>query len=197
MISQGQGPKSRHWLDRYRITRAENNSTAPSKGKEKFSKRWDEKNPGDLAFSKYKASSSDSKEFACNEGDLGSLAGKIRWRRSWQPTQYSCLENSHGQRSLAGYSLWGHKESDKAEWLTQHYTTLNIWSPSVCDCILHPPDDRWSPCPSLSVPVKSVKPEFPLYLSCCSQWCPSLRPPPQSTPHSSGRNFIHRCPCSI
>ena len=26
--------------------------------------------------------------------------------------QYSCLENPHGQRSLAGYSLWGHKESD-------------------------------------------------------------------------------------
>ena len=23
--------------------------------------------------------------------------------------QYSCLENPHGQRSLAGYSLWGHK----------------------------------------------------------------------------------------
>ena len=29
--------------------------------------------------------------------------------------QYSCLENSHGQRSLAGYSPWGHKESDMTE----------------------------------------------------------------------------------
>ena len=28
------------------------------------------------------------------------------------PLQYSCLENPHGQRSLAGYSPWGHKESD-------------------------------------------------------------------------------------
>ena len=28
------------------------------------------------------------------------------------PLQYSCLENPHGQRSLVGYSLWGHKESD-------------------------------------------------------------------------------------
>ena len=27
------------------------------------------------------------------------------------PLQYSCLEN-HGQRSLAGYSPWFHKESD-------------------------------------------------------------------------------------
>ena len=25
--------------------------------------------------------------------------------------QYSCLDNPHGQRSLAGYSPWGHKES--------------------------------------------------------------------------------------
>ena len=31
------------------------------------------------------------------------------------PLQYSCLEDSHGQRSLAGYSLWGHKESDTIE----------------------------------------------------------------------------------
>ena len=31
------------------------------------------------------------------------------------PLQYSCLEKSHGQRSLVGYSPWGHKESDKTE----------------------------------------------------------------------------------
>ena len=31
------------------------------------------------------------------------------------PLQYSCLENSHGQRSLVGYSPWGHKESDRIE----------------------------------------------------------------------------------
>ena len=29
--------------------------------------------------------------------------------------QYSCLENPHGQRSLAGYSPWGHKESTMKE----------------------------------------------------------------------------------
>ena len=28
------------------------------------------------------------------------------------PLQYSCLENPHGQRSLASYSPWGHNESD-------------------------------------------------------------------------------------
>ena len=31
------------------------------------------------------------------------------------PLQYSCLENPHGQRSLAGCSTWAHKESDTTE----------------------------------------------------------------------------------
>ena len=31
------------------------------------------------------------------------------------PLQYSCLENPHGQRSLAGYKPRGHKESDMTE----------------------------------------------------------------------------------
>ena len=31
------------------------------------------------------------------------------------PLQYSCLENLHGQSSLAGYSPWGRKESDTTE----------------------------------------------------------------------------------
>ena len=31
---------------------------------------------------------------------------------------FLCLENPHGQRSLAGYSAWGHKESDTTEQLS-------------------------------------------------------------------------------
>ena len=34
------------------------------------------------------------------------------------PLQYSCLENPHGQRSLAGYSPWGCKESNTTEQLS-------------------------------------------------------------------------------
>ena len=34
------------------------------------------------------------------------------------PLQYSFLENSHGQRSQAGYSPWGHKESDTTKRLS-------------------------------------------------------------------------------
>ena len=36
------------------------------------------------------------------------------------PLQYYCLENPHGQRSLAGYSPWGLKESDTAEVINMH-----------------------------------------------------------------------------
>ena len=35
--------------------------------------------------------------------------------------QCSCLEESHGQRSLVGYSPWGRKESDKTERLTAQH----------------------------------------------------------------------------
>ena len=36
----------------------------------------------------------------------------------WQPTPVFLPGESHGQRSLAGYSPWGHKESDATERLT-------------------------------------------------------------------------------
>ena len=35
---------------------------------------------------------------------------KIPWRRNWQLTPVFLPGNSRGQRSLAGYSPWGHKE---------------------------------------------------------------------------------------
>ena len=38
--------------------------------------------------------------------------GMIRWSRKWQPTPVSLPGESHGQRSLVGYSPWGLKESD-------------------------------------------------------------------------------------
>ena len=36
--------------------------------------------------------------------------GKMLWRRKWQPTPVCCPGKSHGQRSLVGYSPWGHKD---------------------------------------------------------------------------------------
>ena len=44
-----------------------------------------------------------------------SLDGKILWRREWEPTPVFLPGESHGQRSLAGYSLWGCKELNMTE----------------------------------------------------------------------------------
>ena len=41
--------------------------------------------------------------------------GKLPWRRKWQPTPVFLPGKSHGQRSLAGCSPWGHEELDVIE----------------------------------------------------------------------------------
>ena len=41
--------------------------------------------------------------------------GKMSWRRKWQPTLVFLPGESHGQRSLVGYSPWHHKELDTTE----------------------------------------------------------------------------------
>ena len=59
--------------------------------------------------------SSVSKESACNSGDLGSIPGSGRspGEENDNPLQYSCLENPMDKRSLAGYSLGGHKSQTR------------------------------------------------------------------------------------
>ena len=75
-----------------------------------------------------------------NAGDLrnsGSIPGLGRspGGRNGNLLQYSCLENPHGQRSLAGYIPWGHKESDTTE-ATQHAAHYIIIAPQVGISIL-------------------------------------------------------------
>jgi len=55
---------------------------------------------------------------AMQETQVDPWARKIPWRRKWQPTSGFLPRESHGQRSLAGYSPWGCKESDTTEQLT-------------------------------------------------------------------------------
>ena len=57
---------------------------------------------------------SDDKESACNEGDLRSIPGSERSPRGQSTPVFSPGE-FHGQRSLAGYSPWGQKQSDTIE----------------------------------------------------------------------------------
>ena len=49
---------------------------------------------------------------------LDSWVWKIPWGREWKYTPVFLPGESHGQRGLAGYSPWGHKESDRTEQLT-------------------------------------------------------------------------------
>ena len=58
-------------------------------------------------------------ESACSVGHLGSIPGLERSPEvdHGNPLQYSCLQNPHAHRSLAGYSPWG-SESDTNEQLS-------------------------------------------------------------------------------
>ena len=48
---------------------------------------------------------------------------KIPWRRAWQRTPVFLPGEFLGQRSLAGYSAWGSKESDTTEVTHSHFLT--------------------------------------------------------------------------
>ena len=85
---------------------------------------------------------SDGKESTFNTGDLGLTPGLGRSPGGGHgnPLQCSCLENSHGQRSLVGYSPWGHQESDGTQRLSTH--VLRTYSTStgypvirMCVCV--------------------------------------------------------------
>ena len=67
---------------------------------------------------------SDSKARAFNAGDMGSYpwVGKVPWRMKWHPTPVLLPGKSHGLRSLAGYSPWGHKELDTIMRLHFHFS---------------------------------------------------------------------------
>ena len=86
---------------------------------------------------------SDSKESACNQGDLGSIPG-LRGSPGGghgNPPQYSCLENPCEHRSLADYSPWVCKDLDMTEWLSTH-TRLTLWT-NAHEALLG--EHSWSP----------------------------------------------------
>ena len=57
--------------------------------------------------------------------------GKIPWRRKWQPTPVFLPGESHGQRSLEGYSPQGHKESGTQVIGCIIYLLLSYLQPSI------------------------------------------------------------------
>ena len=65
------------------------------------------------------------KESACNAGDTGDggfdpWVGRSPEEGNGNLFQYSWLGKFYGQRSLAGYNPWSHKESDTAEKMSTH-----------------------------------------------------------------------------
>ena len=61
----------------------------------------------------------------CRRSGFDPWVRTIPWRKEWLPTPELLPGEFHRQRSLAGYSPWGLKESDMTE-LTEHR------SPHVC-----------------------------------------------------------------
>jgi len=83
---------------------------------------------------------SDGKASACNVGHPGLIPGSGR-----SPTRVLLPGKFHGQRSLAGYSLWGRKESDMTKRLhflfflsynqpAQELTTICYQRETFCCC---------------------------------------------------------------
>ena len=59
---------------------------------------------------------------AVDAGDTGSTpeSGRSPRVRKWQPSPMFLPGKSYGQRSLVGYSPWGHKDLDMTDWLSTH-----------------------------------------------------------------------------
>ena len=69
---------------------------------------------------------------AVQETGVQSLGGEDPQRGEWQPTPVFLPEEFHGLRSLAGYSPWGHKESDTTEQLSAPQEWLRESQVTVC-----------------------------------------------------------------
>ena len=67
------------------------------------------------------------KNSPANAGDEGSIpwVRKIPWKKKWQPTPVSLPGKSPGQRSLAGYSAWGHQRAGH-DWVTKKHQQQRV-----------------------------------------------------------------------
>ena len=54
----------------------------------------------------------------CKRHSFSPWVRKIPWRRAQQPTPVFLPGESHGQKSLVGYSPWGHRELNMTERLS-------------------------------------------------------------------------------
>ena len=99
---------------------------------------------------------------------------KIPWRRKWQPTPVFLPVESHGRRSLAGYSSKDHKKVEhnlatKQQQYTysykhiHEYIYINTYICKTPHSVEFSREEYWSglPCPSGDLPDPGIKPGFP------------------------------------
>ena len=67
----------------------------------------------------------------CRRHGFNPWVGKTPWRRKWQPIPVFLPGESHGRKSLAGYSSWSCKESETMEATKQQQQTLQQQAPGV------------------------------------------------------------------
>ena len=90
-------------------------------------------------------------ELPANAGDAGSIpvSGRsLGGKKKWQPTPVFLPGKAHGQRSLVGYSQWGHKElghilGTKQQWPLCKDLSIRKWPQSR----LRPPPSPGSTSP--------------------------------------------------
>ena len=115
-------------------------------------------------------------------------------RRQWHPTPVLLPGKSHGQRSLVGYSPWGHKELDMTERLHVRFSLSCIGegngNPLQCSCMENPRDREPGGLPSMgshrvghdwcnlaaAARAQSLR-------SCLILWDPVNCSPPRSSVH--------------
>ena len=59
---------------------------------------------------------------------IPSLGQEDPGKRKWQPTPVFLPGESHGQRSQAGYSLWGREEPDMTEVTARTHTPMPLFT---------------------------------------------------------------------
>jgi hypothetical protein len=110
------------------------------------------------------------KESACQcrrrrrlrRGGFNPWVRKIPWNRKWQPAPVFLPGKFHRQRSLVGYSPWGHKESDTAE----HTRRTNLRYTNL------PPEDYTCSFPGIApTSIPTARP--PNFSGICSPLHPS------------------------
>ena len=93
----------------------------------------------------------------CRRPRFHPWVGKIPWRRERLPTAVFLLGEFHGRRSLAGYSLWGHKKSETLSnllyWALWSALTNTAWT---WDCgrlqfMTSGQKHRWPPGPAIGI----------------------------------------------